>query len=160
LEAFRWLVLVWRLPTGSSTPRVTVWRRLRRLGAVPLTPGAAALPYTPELLEQLDWIAEQVADDGGDAWVLPVGQLPERDESRIIAQAKADRAEEYRDLELEARRLVGDASDHDRARRALGRRLSKVVARDHFKAPEGKAASAAVRRRLSTLPIAGAKKAR
>jgi hypothetical protein len=157
LEGFRWIVLVWRLPTGSSTPRVTVWRRLRRLGAVPLTPGAAVLPYTQELLEQFDWIAEQVADDGGDAWVLPVGQLPERDEARIIAQAKADRAEEYRDLEIEARRMVGDASDHDRARRALGRRLSKVIARDHFKAPEGKAARAAVGRHVSPLPAAGRK---
>lgn len=79
----RWLVLVWRLPTGTSTPRVTAWRRLKRLGAVPLTPGAAVVAYSEENHEQLDWIAEGIADWGGDAWVLPVGQLPKHDESRI-----------------------------------------------------------------------------
>jgi hypothetical protein len=124
---YGWLVLVWRLPTGLSTPRVTVWRRLRRLGAVPLTPGSAALPYSDHLLEQLDWIADEIGDLGGDAWVLPVGPLPDAEEARIIEQARADRAEEYQQLELEAA-----TADGDRARRALDRRREKVIARDHF----------------------------
>ena len=80
---YRWLVLIWRLPTGISTPRVTAWRRLRRLGAVPLTPGAAIVTYSEDLHEQMDWIAEDIADWGGDAWVLPVGTLPAADEARI-----------------------------------------------------------------------------
>ena len=80
---YRWLVLVWRLPTGISTPRVTAWRRLKRLGAAPLTPGAAVVAYSEENHEQLDWIAEDITDWGGDAWVLPVGELPRQDEARI-----------------------------------------------------------------------------
>ena len=46
----QWAVFVWRLPTGSSTPRVTVWRLLRRLGAATLTPGAALLPWREDLV--------------------------------------------------------------------------------------------------------------
>jgi|SRR6266850_7544314 len=80
---YRWLVIVWRLPSGVSTPRVTAWRRLKRIGAVPLTPGSAVVAYSEELQEQMDWIAEEITDADGDAWVLPVGQLPERDEARI-----------------------------------------------------------------------------
>jgi ChrB-like protein len=80
---FRWLVLVWRLPSGISTPRVAAWRRLRRLGAVALTPGSAVVAYSDYLHEQIDWVAEEITDAGGDAWVLPVGQLPEGDEARI-----------------------------------------------------------------------------
>jgi hypothetical protein len=80
---YRWLVLVWRLPSGVSTPRVTAWRRLKRIGAVPLTPGSAVVAYSEELHEQMDWIAEEITDEDGDAWVLPVGRLPERDEARI-----------------------------------------------------------------------------
>ena len=91
-DPYRWLVLVWRLPTGVSTPRVTAWRRLQRLGAVPLTPGAAAVPYSEELHEQFDWIAEDIADWGGDAWVLPVGALPRQDEARIQRMARQRRA--------------------------------------------------------------------
>lgn len=84
---YRWLVLIWRLPTGVSTPRVTAWRRLRRIGAVPLTPGAAIVRHSEDLHEQMDWIAEDIADWGGDAWVLPVGDLPKRDEARIRRRA-------------------------------------------------------------------------
>jgi hypothetical protein len=39
--------------------------------------------YSDYVHEQMDWIAEEIADAGGDAWVLPVGQLPEGDEARI-----------------------------------------------------------------------------
>jgi hypothetical protein len=150
MERFKWLVLAWRLPTGVSTPRVTVWRRLRRLGAVPLTPGAAIVPFSEHLLEQLDWIAEAITDDGGDAWVLPVGELPQADEARITKQSLADRAEEYRQLEVSASQLSDQPPDHNRARQALDRRLRKVHARDYFVPPERASAEAAVARATST----------
>jgi hypothetical protein len=149
VERFRWLVLAWRLPTGLSTPRVTVWRRLRRLGAVPLTPGAAIVPFSEVLLEQLDWIAEGISDEGGDAWVLPVGDLPEADEARIMQQSRADRAEEYRQLELTASQVPDGSPEHDRTRRALDRRLRKVTARDYFRPPERATAVKAVARATS-----------
>jgi hypothetical protein len=48
--------------------------------------------YTEELHEQMDWIAEDIVDWGGDAWVLPVGALPKADEARIaqLVGAKAE----------------------------------------------------------------------
>ena len=63
---------------------MTAWRRLRRLGAVAITPGAAVVPYSEELHEQLDWIAEEITDQGGDAWVLPVGKLTKDEEARLV----------------------------------------------------------------------------
>lgn len=101
----RWLVLVWRLPTGISTPRVTAWRRLKRLGAVPLTPGAAVVPYSEEHHEQLDWIAEDITDWGGDAWVLPVGPLPRQDEARIQRLAKQRRSANQTSTRVQAAAL-------------------------------------------------------
>jgi hypothetical protein len=155
VERFKWLVLTWRLPTGVSTPRVTVWRRLRRLGAVPLTPGAAIVPFSEGLLEQFDWIAEGITEEGGDAWVLPVGELPEADEARITQQSLADRAEEYRQLELTASKMQEESPEHDRARRALDRRLRKVTARDYFRPPERASAVKAVARATAKRPEAG-----
>jgi len=61
------------------------------LGALPLTPGAAIVAYSEELHEQMDWIAEDIADWGGDAWVLPVGDLPKADEARIRRRATGTR---------------------------------------------------------------------
>jgi len=62
------------------------------LGALPLTPGAAIVAYSEELHEQMDWIAEDITDWGGDAWVLPVGDLPKPDEARIRRRATGTRA--------------------------------------------------------------------
>src|SRR5438045_9480892 len=98
----RWLVLAWRLPSGSSTPRVTLWRSLRRLGAAGLTPGAAILPYREDLQEQLDWLAQEVDEQGGDAWVLPVSELSELEERRVRERMNRDRQDEYDDLRAAA----------------------------------------------------------
>lgn len=145
MTAPAWLVLAWRLPSGPSTPRVTLWRSLRALGAVGLTPGAAVLPYQEDLVEQLDWLAESVEEAGGDAWVLPVVALRAADERRIRAQMQADRSEEYSVLVQEAtawlrrrqtRRGAASTagSSRDREVVAMQRRLNKVRKRDFFQA--------------------------
>ena len=82
----QWAIFVWRLPMGSSTPRVTVWRLLRRLGAATLTPGAALLPWREDLVERLDWLADEVGEQGGDAWVMRVSELSEAEEQSAIAE--------------------------------------------------------------------------
>ena len=78
-----WVVLAWRLPAGLSTPRVTTWRNLQRLGAARLTPGAAVLPFREDLQEQLDWLAQDIEQQGGEAWVLPVTGLSESEERSV-----------------------------------------------------------------------------
>jgi hypothetical protein len=140
-----WLVLAWRLPTGTSTPRVTVWRSLRRLGAGVLTPGAGILPFRDDLQEQLDWLAQEIEEQGGDAWVLPVLELSEVEERRVREQMQADRQAEYAELRTDARAFLRRAPEHpgpgdDYAVRlrtekelvALQRRFRKIRARDYF----------------------------
>jgi len=146
--AARWLVLAWRLPSGPSTPRVSTWRALRRLGAAVLTPGAAILPFTDDLQEQLDWLAQEIADQDGDAWVLPVTELSEVEERKVREQMRADRLAEYEELRTEAVDFLRRAhdrpfpeADHGARLRtekellALQRRFRKVRARDYFGAP-------------------------
>ncbi len=156
-----WVALAWRLPAGSSTPRVTTWRNLRRIGAARLTPGAALLPYREDLHEQLDWLAQEIEHLGGEAWVLPVTGLSESEERIVRARMRADRDEEYRALEEDAlaflsRRAARPVGPDDFAARlqvdkellALQRRFRKVVARDHVGAPGRAAAAQAIDRCL------------
>jgi len=157
-----WVALAWRLPAGSSTPRVTTWRNLRRLGAARLTPGAALLPHREDLLEQLDWLAQDIEAQGGDAWVLPVTGLSESEERTVRERMAADRDEEYRVLEEEAlafiaRRSAGPLPDDafaprlqiDKELLALQRRFRKVCARDYVDAPGRAAAAQAIDRCLA-----------
>jgi hypothetical protein len=157
-----WIALVWRLPSGSSTPRVTTWRNLQRLGAGRLTPGAALLPFREDLQEQLDWIAQDIENLGGDAWVLPVTSLSEAEERAIRERMVADRDEEYRALEEDALVFLSRRADQpvraedfaarlqiDKELLALQRRFRKVVARDYVGAPGRAAAARAIDRCLA-----------
>lgn len=137
----RWLVLTWRLPSASSTARVATWRSLQRLGAVTLTPGAAILPYSEHLLEQLEWVAEDVVQRGGDAYVLPVTELPEADEEDIRRRMREERRDEYARIRIAAGR-VRDS----RELAAVKRGLARAVERDHFASTGRTAAERAVRR--------------
>lgn len=145
----RWLVLAWRLPSGSSTPRVTLWRSLKRLGAATLTPGAALLPHREETVEQLGWLAHEVEEQGGDAWLLPVTDLAEAEESAVRDQVNGEREAEYRELEEAAMRLIARSPDSPpsaRESQALLDRFNRIRGRDHFGAAGQRKARRAVER--------------
>lgn len=147
-------MLTWRLPSGSSTPRVTTWRTLRRMGAVLLTPGAAIVPFTEDLLEQCEWLAQRIGEDGGEAWVLPVTELSEREEAAVRERERASREHEYGTLRVEAEALARPARRPPTRRkvRALERGFRSVLARDHFTAAGRGPARRAIEkaRRVST----------
>ena len=53
-------MLAYRMPREPSTPRITVWRRLRRLGVAQPVDGLVLLPDGPQAREGLEWVAERV----------------------------------------------------------------------------------------------------
>src|SRR5260221_2226681 len=105
-----WVVWACRLPAGLSTRRVTTWRSLQRLGAARLTPGAPVVPFGEDLQEQLDWLAQDIEPQGGEAWVLPVTGLSESEERLVRERMAADRDEEYRALEEDALAFIARRS--------------------------------------------------
>ncbi len=148
MSEVRWLVLTWRLPAASSTPRVATWRSLQRLGAVSLTPGAAVVPFSEHLQEQLDWIAEDIVQRGGEAYVLPVTELPEADEAQIRRRMTAERSEEYAGLREAAESLARrsrDSAQLEREIAALERGLARAVERDHFESSGRKGVERAIK---------------
>ena len=127
-----------------------------------LTPGAAILPFRDDLEEQLDWLAQEVEINGGDAWVLPVLELSELEENRVRDQMRTDRHAEYEELRNDARDFLQRAPEHpdesgDFANRlrtekellALQRRFRKVRDRDYFDAPGRREAAQTIDRCLA-----------
>jgi hypothetical protein len=155
MTAPRWLVLTWRLPAASSTARVATWRSLRRLGAVSLTPGAVIVPFSEHLLEQLEWIAEDISQRRGDAFVLPVTELPDADEEDVRRRMKEQRRAEYHQLRDSARILAARKAPerlaYERELGVLERGLARAIERDHFpstqRAPAERAITLARRRK-------------
>ena len=141
-----WVLLAYRLPREPSTPRITVWRKLKRLGVAQLLDGLVALPCDARTREQLEWIADEVIAAGGTAtvWVgRPVGAKSERSIAASMSEAVAV---EYRAIlaEVEAAQVASEV-ERRRAVARLRRELLRVASRDHFPPPEREPARRVVR---------------
>jgi hypothetical protein len=128
-----WVLLAYRLPREPSTPRSALWRKLRRLGAAQVLDGLAALPLDARNREQLEWLADEVVEAGGEATIW-VGQLASAAQERELATRTAEAvAAEYRALIDDA--AAARAERSGQRRRTLGRlrrELRRIRARDYF----------------------------
>src|SRR5438477_7095961 len=84
-----WVLLAYRLPREPSTPRIALWRKLRRLGAAQVLDGLAALPLDARNREQLEWLADEIVEAGGDATIW-VGELASAAQERELAGRMAE----------------------------------------------------------------------
>jgi hypothetical protein len=142
-----WLVFSYSLPSKTqSSPRVALWRRLRRLGAITLTGGIHVLPAREEDLEAFQWLAEEVQQAKGEAVVMRVEQFEGLADADLIERFRRARAEDYAALETQAcaleerPRVRLKPEERSRMREKLERlrRQHAEIARiDFFDAPEG-----------------------
>ena len=132
-----WVLLAYRLPREPSTPRSALWRKLRRLGAAQLLDGLAALPLDARNREQLEWLADEILEAGGEATTW-VGELGSAGQERELAARMADAvASDYQTLIQEA--AVAREQPLGQRRRTLARlrrELRRIRVRDYFPPPE------------------------
>src|SRR6266508_2863171 len=140
-----WVLLTYRMPREPSTPRIAVWRTLKRLGVAQLGDGLVALPADARTREQLDWVAEQITEGGGIAgvWLARPGTL--RQERELAAAMATARAAEYAaGLGDAAAALGADPAARAGVLRRLRGQLRRIGRRDYFPPPQRDAAHAAV----------------
>jgi uncharacterized protein YdbL (DUF1318 family) len=144
----RWVLLVYRIPREPSTPRITVWRRLRRLGVAQLGDGLVGLPSDARNRERLEWIADEVIEAGGTAAAWLAEPLSNRHARSMVQEMAAARAEEYRQVidDASATEATSDPVARRRALRRLRRQMRDIRRRDYFPPPEREQAMAAVQR--------------
>jgi hypothetical protein len=147
----KWVFLLYRLPRTPSTPRISLWRSLRRLGVVQLADGLVALPLDARTKEQLEWLADEVIEAGGEAsiWIAEAGSAAQ---DRALAARMAEAvAAEYRAVGAAARAArSATVATRRRMLRRLRRELRSIRARDYFPPPE------AAEARQSVESLAGA----
>ncbi len=129
-QAQAWVLLVYTMPREPTAPRVAVWRKLKKLGALRLHDAAWVLPATPALLEQVRWLATEIRECQGEALVWHAkGDAPEQDES-LIAQLIAPAEMVYQAILAALDQPGADPAD-------LARRYRQILATDYFHAPSG-----------------------
>jgi hypothetical protein len=134
---------------------VTVWRKLRRLGAVQLVDGLVALPASSQNRERFDWLADEVIDAGGEAWTFDAIPGSKEQQRALAAHLTNAAAVDYRALLEEAEALL--ASRDSLSRRSVDRvrrELRRIEDRDPFPPKERATVRRAIQRLSARLDTA------
>ena len=129
-------MLIHQLPPKPDYLRVKVRRRIHKLGAVPLKNSVYVLPHTDVTLEDFQWLANEIAGDGGDATICAVTLLSGVSDNDLESLFRAARAADYLAI-AESANAIDDQSPRTADElNALRRKLAAVRALDFFDAPE------------------------
>ena len=161
-DASGWLLLIHQIAPKPAYLRVKIWRRLQKLGAVPLKNSVYALPASDQAVEDFQWVRREIVADGGDATICAARLIDGLSDQQVRGLFVAARTAEYEAIVEEAQRLaaalprdalpdpdaVGAVDGHITR---LKRRLRDAEAIDFFAAPAHNVAEveiAALERRL------------
>jgi hypothetical protein len=100
-ETVTWLVLIYTVPAEPSRARATVWREIKKAGAVYIRDGCCALPEQEGTLRTFRTIANTVEELGGRATLARSVELDDEKSQVILDEARQARSAEYADLERE-----------------------------------------------------------
>ncbi len=126
-----WLLFVYKVPSEPSARRVYVWRKLRRLGAILIHDAVWVLPANARTREQLQWLAAEIADLEGEAFLWESALIMIGREDALIEQFMEQVQAEYRGIITE---MEGDTTDLT----ALSRRYQQAKTMDYFESELGK----------------------
>ncbi len=156
-ERTAWLLLVYRVPSEPASKRVTIWRDLKRLGALSLQQCVCLVPRTETLTAAVARVQGKIADSGGESMAFKIPQLRPADEAKIIAAFRELRNKEYDELieecatkfvkEIEFERFrhnytFEEAEEISQDLEKIRRWCTRIVERDWFAADRREAAEA------------------
>ena len=119
----RWLLFVHQLPTHPSNLRVSTWRRLQQLGALPLKQAVYVLPDTPASREDFEWLKTEVKGAGGEALVFAADNVDAWSEDALVNEFRQSRQSAYAELARDAENALKRAG---RTRQPRGTRAPAV----------------------------------
>ncbi len=142
-----WIVFAYSLPAKlRSSPRVTLWRRLKRLGAISPAGGVQILPEREDTVEALQWLAQEIRQAKGDAVIMHVDRFEGLTDEQLIEQFHAARQADYAEIVEVAEELEKmlskspkpeDRSRYQEAAAKLRRRHAEIGRVDYFDSPHG-----------------------
>ena len=129
-QATSWVLLVYRIPREPTSSRATIWRKLKRLGALLLHDAVWVLPATPWTREQFQWLTVEIGELEGEAYLWESHLLLNGQEDALVRQFQARVDAAYQEI------LDGLEQD-DADLVALSRKYQQVRAQDYFHSEVG-----------------------
>jgi hypothetical protein len=125
-----WLLLHYKLPNKPSAPRVYTWRKLKRLGAILLHDAVWVLPDLQRTAEQIQWLAAEIEEMGGNALYWRASSLLSTQDESIVRQFQEQVDALYSDL---LKRLEKSRPDLQE----ISREYQQALAQDFFQSKLG-----------------------
>ncbi|GEP45736.1 chromate resistance protein ChrB domain-containing protein [Brevifollis gellanilyticus] len=136
-----WLLLLHSLPPNSGALRLSLWRQLKRLGAVSLKTAASVLPDRPELYESFQWLAQRVREQGGNATLVRSQDVDGISDAELIQMFQEARAADYAEILETIRPLLPAKAKKPKASpeevEKIASRYQAVRQIDFFDCPKG-----------------------
>jgi hypothetical protein len=126
----KWLLLVYKIPREPSLHRVSIWRKLKQLGAILLHDAVWVLPETPPTREHFQWLAAEIVELGGEAMVFVSELDGQRQRAVLVNEFSAKVDASYKEIIAQLKRKNPDLA-------ALARRYQQAQAQDHFQSKLG-----------------------
>lgn len=125
-----WVLLSYRVPREPSTPRIAIWRRLKKWGVAQVGDGLVALPHDARTKEHLEWVATMVHEADGEA-IVWVATTTKRQSNDLAAKMNAERDQEFDVLIDEIAAEGSPVSQRTIGR--LRREYRRIERRDYFR---------------------------
>jgi hypothetical protein len=93
-----WLLLLFRLPATHQAERVSIWRKLKKSGAIQIQTSAYVLPDEPPRYESFQWLTQEIRSAGGDATLVRAREIEGLPNEKLIELFNTSRAKEYATL--------------------------------------------------------------
>jgi hypothetical protein len=134
-----WLLVHYKLPNKPSALRVYVWRKLKRLGAILLHEAIWVLPDLPRTAEQVQWLAAEIQEMGGEAYSWRANTILGQDDESLRQQFNGQVDSVYADLLKKLEKPRADLQE-------ISRQYQQAAAQDFFHSKLG----ALVREKLTS----------
>jgi hypothetical protein len=126
-----WVLLVYKIPREPTSSRALVWRKLKRLGALLLHDAVWVLPATPWTREQLQWLAVEIGELGGEAYLWESHLLLNGQFDALVHQFQAR-------VDVAYQEILDELEQNEADLVALSRRYQQIRAQDYFHSALGR----------------------
>ena len=120
-----WVLLVYKIPREPTSSRAAVWRKLKRLGALLLHDAVWVLPATPWTREQFQWLAVEIGELEGEAYLW---------ESHLLLNGQAEALAQQFQARVDAayQEILSELEQEEADLVVLSRKYQQVRAQDYF----------------------------